>query len=137
MLLNFKSFYYWCEPDKMVKIDLSDLKLIRLNQTFHYTRHITWKRVTSLRCPSPRYSAKETQQPVYMLKQWRTVCNVVKDLASPWGSNSDIPHTRHACYKLLFMSAICNHNRTRFTGLQNKLLDAVAFSHLQIISRIA
>jgi len=29
-----------------------------LNQTFHYTRRITPKRVTSLRCPSPRHSAK-------------------------------------------------------------------------------
>jgi len=31
------------------------------NQTFHYTRHITPKRVTSLRCPSPRHSVKATQ----------------------------------------------------------------------------
>jgi len=30
-------------------------------QTFHYTRRITLKRVTSLRCPSPRHSAKATQ----------------------------------------------------------------------------
>jgi len=28
------------------------------NQTFHYTRRIMPKRVTSLRCPSPRYNAK-------------------------------------------------------------------------------
>jgi len=31
------------------------------NQTFHYTRRIMPKRVTSLRCPSPRHSAKATQ----------------------------------------------------------------------------
>jgi len=31
------------------------------NQTFHYTRRIKPKRVTSLRCPSPRHNAKTTQ----------------------------------------------------------------------------
>jgi len=35
------------------------------NQTFHYTRRITPKRVTSLPCPSPRHSAKTTQLPAY------------------------------------------------------------------------
>jgi len=32
--------------------------LLTKNQTFHYTRRITPKRVMSLRCPSPRHSAK-------------------------------------------------------------------------------
>jgi len=32
-------------------------------QTFHYTRRITPKHVTSLQCPSPRHSAKATQLP--------------------------------------------------------------------------
>jgi len=32
--------------------------LINQNQTFHYTHRITSKRVTSLRCSSPRHSAK-------------------------------------------------------------------------------
>jgi len=31
------------------------------NQTFYSPRRITTKRVTSLRCPSPRHSAKVTQ----------------------------------------------------------------------------
>jgi len=38
------------------------VKIIQnLNQTFHYTRRITPKRVTSLRCPSPHHSAKAAQ----------------------------------------------------------------------------
>jgi len=45
---------------------LLSLRVIRFvcfvfqNQTFHYTRRITLKRVTSL-CPSLRHSAKATQ----------------------------------------------------------------------------
>jgi len=35
--------------------------LIIPNKTFHYTRRITPKRVTSWRCPSPRHSAEATQ----------------------------------------------------------------------------
>jgi len=37
------------------------------NHTFHYTRRIMPKRVTSLRCPSPRHSAKATQVLASML----------------------------------------------------------------------
>jgi len=33
------------------------------SQTFHYTRRITPKRLTSWRCPSPRHSTKATQLP--------------------------------------------------------------------------
>jgi len=39
------------------------LALTIKNQTLHYTRHITPKRVTSWRCLSPRHSAKATQLP--------------------------------------------------------------------------
>jgi len=42
---------------------------IKLNQIFHYTRPITKKRVTSLRCPSPRHSAKATQLQ-YLRRYW-------------------------------------------------------------------
>jgi len=35
---------------------------ITKNQTFHCTRRVTPKRVTSLWCPFPRHSAKATQQ---------------------------------------------------------------------------
>jgi len=41
----------------------SDSSCHIVNQTFHYTHRITPKRVTSLRCPSPRHSAKATQLP--------------------------------------------------------------------------
>jgi len=37
----------------------------------------TPKRVTSLRCPSPRHSAEANTVPAQMLKRWRTVCNAV------------------------------------------------------------
>jgi len=33
---------------------LNQSKIVTKNQTFHYTRRITPKRVTSWRCPSPR-----------------------------------------------------------------------------------
>jgi len=32
------------------------VKILNQTQTFHYTRRITPKRVTSLRCPYPRHS---------------------------------------------------------------------------------
>jgi len=39
------------------KLDLA----IMIKKIFHYTRRITPKRVTSLRCPSPHHSDKATQ----------------------------------------------------------------------------
>jgi len=64
---------------------------------------ITPKRVTSLRCPSPRHSVKATQShrliPALMLKWWRAVCNAVKDcMAGPafkLQTCSAVPYTRH------------------------------------------
>jgi len=44
---------------------LSKIKLFMFqfpNQTFYYTRRITPKRTTSLRCPSPRHSANKATQ---------------------------------------------------------------------------
>jgi len=44
---------------KRVLFNINDMNSNE-NQTFHYTRCIRPKRVTSLRCPSPRRSAKAT-----------------------------------------------------------------------------
>jgi len=42
---------------------INTANLLYQNQTFHYIRRITPKRVTSWRCTSPRHSAKATQLP--------------------------------------------------------------------------
>jgi len=50
------SFQIWTEYTELNRKDRQNQ-----NQTFHYARRITTKRVTSLRCPSPRRSAKAAQ----------------------------------------------------------------------------
>jgi len=56
-------------PAFKVRYSLKTLKLkeFRLNQTLHYTRRIMPKRVTSLRCSSPRHS---TRQQSYFHRCW-------------------------------------------------------------------
>jgi len=52
---------------RCTKVNINKLTVIAVvlvkykcpNQTFHYTHRIRPKRVTSLRCPSPRHSAKQ------------------------------------------------------------------------------
>jgi len=49
----------------------------KTNQTFHYTRGITPKRVTSLRCSTPRHSAKAPRHSAKAAQLLATVCNAV------------------------------------------------------------
>jgi len=68
----------------------------KTNQTFRFTRRITPKRVTSLRCLSPRHSAKAHS---YLRRCWSggelfaTLCKI-------WPAfgirTLDLPHTMHA-----------------------------------------
>jgi len=44
-------------------ISVHRVNFLFLNQTFHYTRRIAPKRVTSWWCPSPCHNAKATQLP--------------------------------------------------------------------------
>jgi len=69
------------------------------NQTLHYTRCITPKRVTGLRCPSSRHSAKATELPAYRCwsggEPFATLCKI-------WPAfdirTLDLPHTKHTRY---------------------------------------
>jgi len=54
------------------------MKELYQNQTFHYTRSISPKRVTRLRCPSPRYSVKATQLCVSGGEPFATMCKITK-----------------------------------------------------------
>jgi len=49
------------KQDKVVENKAVSKNKVEKNQTFYYIRRITPKRVTNLRCPTPRHSAKATQ----------------------------------------------------------------------------
>jgi len=72
----------------------------KLDQTFHYTRRITPKRVTSLLCPSPPHSATATQ--LCTCIDFEAVANLLQpcrrnDWTKVW--NLDLQHTKHYAHQ--------------------------------------
>jgi len=76
------------------------------NQTFYYTRHFTPKRVTSLRCLSPRHIANATQI--------LAVANCLQRSTTTKSIKSNLHYTRLISFRVSRVSSV--HLRGFATG---------------------
>jgi len=112
---DFEVHLYWINNNNLGSWKTTKFFWNYQNQTkrtFHDTRRITLKRVTSLRCPSSRYSAKATELRAQMLKRWRTV----PKLAFFCQNNQSQVYMKHSNYfrdvSTLYLSHFQSVNKT-------------------------